>query len=310
MMAKSRISTKWQLTFFFEGIAILLAFYTLGALWEYAETLKATNGWMLKVGFTACEVAVGVWVWFHVWRKWVTTRVVTLTLATAMGIFLAVHASAVSKYVAAKKEATANTGTLASGLAQITGATSEGIVKGAGQVARQQRQDGAPNTAHTTIQEGTKAATEVGEKNAKVLADTALQLETQAQSSTFLSADYLNGKMQAVVFVALLIGIMITALTFELGKAEEDDDDDGVPNYADFDSSYYDAERAEKWWKGRGQLAPHQQQPVQASPPAPVQQPAPVFGFGQGAPAPNAPVEEKKNFFRRFWGNSPQPPTF
>lgn len=315
-MAQSRIKTKWQLTIFFETVVLLLAFFTLGALWEYADTLNAHNGWMLKVGFTACEFAVGVWVWFHVWRRWVTTRLVTLGLATAMGIFLAVHAAAVSKYVAAKREAGANTEKLAGGLAQITTAGAKGIVEGAGAVANSQRQSGAPNTARSTLNSGTKAAGEVTTGNAKILADAALQLETQAQDSTFLSAEYLNGKMQAVVFVALLIGIAITALVFEAGKAEEDDDDDGIPNYADADSSYYDARRAEKWWTSRGQLAPHQLK--QSAPIQPEQPPAahaqPVFASSSikaGFAPPSQPVEQtnedgqsKPGFVKRLFGVS------
>lgn len=313
-MAQSRIKTRWQLTIFFETVVLLLAFFTLGALWEYADTLNARNGWMLKVGFTACEFAVGVWVWFHVWRRWVITRLVTLGLATAMGIFLAVHAAAVSKYVAAKKEAGANTEKLAGGLAQITAAGSKGVVEGAGAVASQQRQAGAPNTARSTVKEGTNAAAQVGVENGKVLASTALQMEAQAQNATFLSADYLNGRMQAVVFIALLIGIAITALVFEAGKAEEDDDEDGIPNFADADSSYYDAKRAEKWWKDRGQLAPHLRNPPQPQPATtrtPVQaMPAvPQVGFAQGAPKaiPKPTTEqERKSLFRKLWGESPR----
>lgn len=308
-MAQARIKTKWQLTIFFEAVVILLAFYTLGSLWEYADTLNSTNGWMLKVGFTACELAVAVWVWFHIWRRYVGTRLIMLLLATATGIFLVVHSSALSKYVAAKKEAGANTEKLAGGLAQITAAGSKGVVEGAGAVANQQRQSGAPNTARSTVSAGANAAAQVGVENGKVLADTALKLESQAQQSTFLSPEYLNGKMQAVVFVWLLIGIGITALAFEAFKAEEDDDEDGIPNFADADSSYYDAKRAEKWWKERGQLAPHQMTPqTPAEPPAPAPL-RPATGFAQGAPPPTAePV--KKGMFRRFWGVKPNDQDF
>jgi hypothetical protein len=309
-MAYSRLKTKWQLTIFFEAIVVLLAFYTLGSLWEYADTLNATNGWMLKVGFTACEVAVGVWVWFHVWRRFVGTRLIALGLATATGIFLVVHSSAISKYVAAKKEAGASTSTLADGLAKITGSASEGVVTGAGKVADGQRQKGAPNTARATVKEGTNAAAKIGVENGKVLAETSLKLEEQAKASTFLSADYLNGKMQAVVFVWLLVGIAITALAFEAFKAEEDDDDDGIPNFADADSTHYNADRAAKWWGSRGQLAPHQlaarSLPAQpAPPPAPTIRPNIQPGFASGVPAP--PAGRIGKLMRRLRGQSASP---
>lgn len=256
-MANQRVSTKWQLVLFGWAIAGLLGFYTLGSLWEYADTLKAGNGWMLKVGFCADLLAIGVWIWFHVFRRWRVTRLWCLLAATIMGIFLVVHAAAVTKYLSAKKEAVANVGNLASGLAQITSAGTKGIVEGAGAVANGQRQSGAPNTARATVATGVKSAGDATVKNGQLLADATMRMEEQAQGSTFLSADYMNGKMFAVIYVVLLVLSGVTFLVFELGKAEEDDDDDGVPNYADANSSYYDATRAEEWWGNRGQLAPH-----------------------------------------------------
>lgn len=308
-MATQRISTKWQLVLFSWAITGLLGFYTLGSLWEYADTLKASNGWMLKVGFCADLAAIAIWTWFHVFRKWRVTRIWCLFAATAMGIFLVVHAAAITKYVAAKKEATENVTALANGLQGITEASTAGVVSGTSQVASKLRQQGAPNSARGAIRDGQNAAASVGVQNGKTLAEATAKMEDQARSSTFLSVDYMNGKMFAVIYIALLVLAGITLLVFELGKAEEDDDDDGIPNFADADSSYYDAKRAEKWWKDRGQLAPHQlpqSQPAQL-PTAPTQ--APQFGFAQAAPKPNATPTEKKSLFRKLWGESPKPPS-
>lgn len=312
-MASQRISTKWQLVLFGWAITGLLGFYTLGALWEYADTLKATNGWMLKVGFCADLVAIGIWTWFHVFRKWRVTRIWCLFAATAMGIFLVVHAAAITKYVAAKKEATENVTALSDGLKGITEASAAGVVAGTGQVASKLRQQGAPNSARAAVREGANAAASVGVQNGKTLAEATAKMEEQARNSTFLSVEYMNGKMFAVIYIALLVLAGITLLVFELGKAEEDDDDDGIPNFADADSAYYDAKRAAKWWSDRGQLAPHQlqqAQPQQVQPPTPAPQSAPIpqVGFAQGAPKPQATQEEKKSFFRKIWGESPKPP--
>lgn len=260
MAANKRIPVKWQLLGFEWLIAGFLAFYTLGALWEYADTLQASNGWMLKVGFMACETSIFIWAWWHVFRRWVITRVWCLVAACAMAIFLVVHATAVTKYVSAKKDATANIGTLATGLAGITGAASQGIVTGAGQVAAGQRQQGAPNTARSTVQAGTEAGAKVGVENGKTLAEAALKAEEQARNATFLSPEYLNGKMFVVVFISLIVLMFITLCIFEAGKAEEDDDNDGTPNYADIKSQYYDPKRATEYWSDRGQEPPHTQQ--------------------------------------------------
>ena len=256
-MAKQRVSTKWQLVLFGWAVTGLLGFYTLGALWEYADTLNAQNGWMLKIGFCADLVAICVWVWFHVFRRWRVTRIWCLLAATAMGIFLVVHAAAITKYVAAKKETTASIGTLATGLAGITQASAEGVVAGTGKVATQLRQQGAPNSARAAVRDGQKAAANVGTENGKTLAEATAKLEDQARNSTFLSPEYLNGKMFAVIYIALLVLVGLTFLVFELGKAEEDDDDDGIPNYADIDSQYYDAKRATVYWRDRGETPPH-----------------------------------------------------
>lgn len=274
-MALQRVKTKWQLVLFGWGVTGLLGFYTLGALWEYVGTLKAENGWMLKVGFCADLLAIGVWVWFHVFRKWRVTRLWCLTAASVMGIFLVVHAAAITKYVAAKKDAAVGVSTLSTGLAEITKASTEGIVSGTGQVATQLRQQGAPRSANKAVQGGQQAGAQVGVQNGQILADTTVKMEEQARSATFLSPDYLNGKMFAVIYIVLLVLVGITFFVFEMGKAEEDDDDDGIPNFADIDSAHYDANRAEKWWKDRGQVAPHMQKPVEPprqyfAPPAPA----------------------------------------
>ncbi len=301
-----RIGTKWQLVGFGWLVAGLLAFYTLGALWEYADSLDSTNGWMLKVGFVACEASVFVWVWWHVWRNWTVTRVWCLIAATGMGIFLVVHASAVTKYLSAKKEAGVQTEKLASGLAQITGAASQGAVTGAGEVAQKLRQNKAPNSARAAIRDGANAAAEVGTANGKTLADAHLKLEEGAKNSTFLSPEYLNGKMFAVVFIALLVGVLITFLVFEIGKAEEDDDGDGIPNYADADSRYYNAARAKKWWGDRGQLAPHELNPPQPqTPPAPVKHPITVVPTSLQQPAT---AKQGSTSFTSGGGNFIPPP--
>lgn len=257
MATRQRVSTKWQLVLFGWAVTGLLGFYTLGALWEYTSTLHADNEWMLKIGFCADLVAIGIWVWFHVFRRWRVTRLWCLTAATVMGIFLVVHAAAITKYVAAKKEVTANVSTLATGLAGITQASTEGVVTGTGKVAAQLRQQGAPNSARTAVRDGQRTAANVGVENGRTLADAATKMETQAQNSTFLSPEYLNGKMFAVIYIVLLALVGVTFFVFEMGKAEEDDDDDGTPNYADIDSQYYDAKRATEYWQSRGQKPPH-----------------------------------------------------
>lgn len=254
---KNRVPVKWQLLIFGWGLAGLLAFNTLGALWAYVDQSEAANGWMLKLGFAACEVSIFVWIFWHVFRRWTWTRLWCLAAATIMGIFLVIHSSAVTKYVARKKEGAQTVSALASGLAAITESASKGAIASAGQVAETQRRGGAPNSARATVREANRVATQVAAQNGKTLADAAMQTEEQAKNSTFLSADYLNGKMFAVVFTVLLSLAFITFCVFEAGKAEEDDDHDGIPNFADFDSQYYNAERAEKWWGARGQQAPH-----------------------------------------------------
>lgn len=289
-----RIGTKWQLVLFGWAVAGLLAFYTLGSLWDYADSLQSSYGFMLKVGFTACELSVFVWIWFHVWRNWRVTRLYCLFASVLMGIFLVVHASAVTKYLSAKKEAGAQVQQLAGGLTQITGAASQGIVTGAGQVASGQRAKGAPNTARATVKEGTQAAANVGVKNGETLANATLKLEEQAKGSTFLSPEYLNGKMFAVVFGVLLGLVGLTFLVFEMGKAEEDEDGDGVPNFADLDSQYYDAKRAKEWWGRRGQLAPHELQQQQPTTPAPSTNSGGSIGFAPMA-APTTTTAKQAN---------------
>lgn len=254
---KNRVPIRWQLLIFGWLLAGLLAFNTLGALWEYVDQTQASNGRMLKTGFAACEASIFIWIFWHVFRRWIWTRVWCLIAATIMGIFLVVHSSAVTKYTAQKKESTQAVTALANGLATITESASKGAIASAGQVAENQRRGGAPNSARATVREASRAAAEVATQNGKTLADAAMKTEQQAKNSTFLSADYLNGKMFAVVFTVLLILSFITFCVFEAGKAEEDDDHDGIPNFADFDSQFYNAKRAEKWWAVRGQQAPH-----------------------------------------------------
>lgn len=302
--SKPRIKTKYQLTIIVIVVTVLLACYTMGALWEYADTLNAQNGWMLKIGFAACEFMVGVWGVYHIWRRWVWTRVVCLALAISMSIFLVVHSSALTKYVAAKKEASGQTTGLSEGIAKVTQATTAGIMSAAGDVAQRQRLSGAPNTARGTVSTATKQAAEIGTKNAQILADTSLKLEEQAKNSTFLSAEYMNGKMQAVVFVYLLLGVGLMFAMFELGKAEEDDDNDGIPNFADLDSSYYDPSRALTWWHARGQYAPHELAPREPQPQT-QQQPIPLRA---PAHAQTGPTEQPRRQFRTGFDAPAQPP--
>ncbi len=308
-MAKNRVPLKVQLLIFGWVLATLLAFFTLPSLWEYVDLSQADNAWMKKIGIAASEAMIFGWVWWHVYRRYWATRVWCLIAVTIMGIVCIVHASAVGKYNSAKKEANTSLSALASGLAGITSAGSQGAVEGAGKVAANLQQNGAPNAARAAVREGAGAAVKVGEANGKTLAETALKMEDQARSSTFLSPDYLNGKMFVVIFVALLVLSGITFGVFEFFKAEEDDDEDGVPNFADIDSSYYDAKRAEKWWKERGQLAPHQvRAPEQPSAPATIPSPSyaksPDFGFAQGVPKP-VTAPDKKSLFRKLWGQAP-----
>lgn len=254
---KSRIPIKWQLLGFGWLLAGLLAFNTLGSLWEYVDLIQAGNPTMLKAGFVACEASIFVWIYWHIFRRWLGTRIYCLVAASIMGIFLAVHASSLTKYIASRKQGTTTVAALASGLASITESASKAAIASAGELAESQRKDGAPHTARATFREANQAAARVATENGKTLANAAITTEEQAKHSTFLSAEYLNGKMFAVVFTVLLALTFGTFIIFEIGKAEEDDDDNGIPNYADFDSSYYDAKRAEKWWGVRGQIAPH-----------------------------------------------------
>lgn len=308
-MAKSRIPVKWQLLLFGWVMAILLAAYTLPSYWEYINLTQAEYAWLKMIGITAAEAMILWWVWWHVFRRWWATRLWCLAAATIMGIVCIVHASAVGKYNSAKKEGLGMIQTLGEYQAKIAEGASKGAVAGASEGAvRLKRAGGTTSEVRAVIRQGGDQATKVGAAGQQTLADAALKLEDQAKNSTFLSPEYMNGKMFAVIFAVLLVLSGLTFVCFELGKAEEDDDGDNIPNFADSDSAYYDARRASKWWGERGQRAPHELAPP------PAAQPAFGMGFGSGAPRPTSeptPVkpaddpERKKSIFRRMFDQNP-----
>src|SRR5262249_52027690 len=108
----------------------------------------------------------------------------------------------------------------------------------------------------------TKAAQVASDAN-KQFTEAATKIEQQKKADNFLSVEYLSGPMYAVIFSLALVLIGIGYGVMEWGAPYEDDDGDGIPNYAERDHGLYDSGRAEEYWRGREPLVAAWPQPGQ-----------------------------------------------
>ncbi len=259
MQKKSRVPLKAQKLVVGYILALLLAYWSIGAMWRHIDGLESDYGWMMKVGVLAGEFAVFVLITWHVLRRWIWTRLYCLLASVVLGGALIIHAAGVIKADANKVESKQLIGSLAEGQSKITQGATTGIVGGATQGARQLRRQGATTReAGRLITNANQQAAKVGTEANKQFTEAATKINEQQTAQNFMSRSYLNGPMYAVIFCLALALMGVGYLILELGAAEEDDDADGVPNYADTDSAHFNRERASQYWADRGQAVPGQ----------------------------------------------------
>ncbi|MCI0392230.1 MAG: hypothetical protein MOB07_26160 [Acidobacteria bacterium] len=248
---KRRIPLKVQKLLVGYILAGLLAFWSIGAMWSHINGLQSQYGWMMKIGVLAGEFAVFVLITWHVLRRWVWTRVYCLVGATALAIAIIVHVAAVIKHDSNKVEGKEMIAALSEGQAKIASANTSAAIKAAGETAKELNAAGQRKTAASAIRTGKEvAATHSSDAN-KQFTEAATKIEQRKKADNFMSAEYLGGPMYAVIFCLALLIIGIGFGVMEFGSPYEDDDEDGIPNYAERDHRLYNPEQAADYWRGR-----------------------------------------------------------
>lgn len=248
---KPRIPLKVQKLLVGYVLAGLLAFWSIGAMWAHINGLQSQYRWMMKIGILAGEFVVFTLITWHVLRRWVWTRVYCLIAATVLAVAIIVHVAGVIKHDSNKVEGKEMITALSEGQAKIAGATTSAAIESAGKTARDLNAAGQRRTAASTIRTGKEIATGVATSADKQFSETAAKIEQQKKADNFLSAEYLGGPMYAVIFCLALILVAIGYGVMEFGAPYEDDDGDGIPNYAERDHRLFDPERAASYWHGR-----------------------------------------------------------